>query len=158
MLGAESRALKLYLIVAYVGAVGERYAILDPLLAKYLFGDQTFGVLTLIVLIGLAFDLEVSCGGLINHVAHFNDGALYSIRGAETQACIAAALARSAGNAAYSDEGSNIHVLHLDRIEHAGPREAENIVVGKSRIVVAVGQVQVNGQVVHRRSLRVVLS
>ena len=121
-------------------------------------GHQTLGVLALIVLIGLALGLEVSGGGLIDDVAHFNDGALYGVRGTETQACIAAALTRSAVNVAYSGEGSDVHVLHLDRIEHAGPREAENIVVGKSRIVVAVGQVQVNGQVVHRRSLRVVLS
>ena len=121
-------------------------------------GHQTLGVLALIVLIGLTLGLEVGGGALIDHIAHFNNGALYVVRGAETQARIAAALARSAGHAAYSGEGSDVHVLHLDRIEQAGPREAENIVVGKSRVVVAVGQVQVDGQVVHRRSLQVVPS
>ena len=144
--------------MAYIGAVGERDAILDPLLTEHLFGHQTLGVFALIVLVGLALGLEVSGGALIDHVAHFNNGALYVVRGTETQACIAAALARSAGNAAYSGEGGDVHVLHLDRIEHARPREAEDIIVGESCIMVAIGEVQMDGQVVHRRSSQVVPS
>lgn len=146
------------MVVAYVGPIGEGYAILDPLFTEHMLNYQTFRVLALIVLVGLALGLEVSRGALIDNVAHFNNGALYVVRGTETEARISATLARSAGNAAYSNEGSDVHVLHLDRIEQAGPREAENIIVGKSRVVVAVGQVQVNGQVVHRRSLQVVPS
>lgn len=144
--------------MAHVGAVGEGHAILDPLFTEHLFGDDALGVFTLIVLIVLALGLEVSGGALINHVAHFYDSALYVVRGTEAKGSIAAALAGGAGNAAYGSEGSDIHVLHLDRIEQAGPREAENVVVGVGVGVVAVGQVQVDGQVVHRRSLQVVPS
>lgn len=147
--------MELYLIVAHVGAVGEGDAILDPLLAEHLFGNNALGVFALVVLVALALGLEVSRGALIDDVAHFYDGALYVIRGTEAEGSIAAALAGSAGDGAYSDEGSDVYVLQLDRIEQAGPREAENIVVGESRVVVAIGEVQVDGQVVHRRSFRV---
>lgn len=157
-LSGERCTLELYLIVAYVGAVGERHAILDPLFTEHLFSDDALSVFTLIVLIALALSLEVSRGALINHVAHFYDSALYVVRGTETKCRIAAALARSAGNAAYSGEGSDVHVLHLDRIEQAGPREAEDIVVGVGVGVVGVGEVEMHGHVVHRRSLRVVPS
>lgn len=144
--------------MAYVGAVGERHAILDPLFTEHLFGHDALGVFALVVLVAFAFGLEVSCGALIDHIAHFYDGALYVVRGTEAKGSIATALAGGAGNAAYGGEGSDVHVLHLDRIEQAGPREAENVVVGVGVGVVAVGQVQVDGQVVHRRSLQVVPS
>lgn len=150
--------MKLYLIVAYIGAVGERDTILNPLLTEHFFSDQTFGVLALIIFVACALGCKASCGALIDYVAHFNDGTLYRVRGAKTQACITAAFAGSARNTAYSDEGSDVYVLHLDRIEHAGPREAEDIVVGVGHVVVGIGEVEMHGHVVHRRSLQAVPS
>lgn len=157
-LGAERCTLELNLIVAYVGPVGERYAILDPRLTEHVLSDDTLGVLALVVLVGLALGGEVSSGGLIDHVAHFYDGTLDRVRGTEAKGRIAATLARSTGYTAYGNEGSDVHVLHLDRIEQAGPREAEHVIVGKSCIMVGVGEVEMHGHVVHRRSLRVVPS
>lgn len=142
--------------MAYVGPVGERHAILDPFLTEHMLGHQTFGVLAFIVFVGFALSLEVSCGALINYVAHFYDGTLYCVRRTEAKACITAAFAGGAVNIAYSGEGSNVHVFHLDRIKQAGPREAENIIVGVSVGVVGVGEVEMHGHVVHRRSLQVV--
>lgn len=144
--------------MAHVSAVGEGHAILDPLLTEHLFGDDTLGVLALVVFVGLAFSGEVSSGGLIDHIAHLHDGTLDRVRGAEAKGRIAAALAGGAGDGAYSGEGGEVHVLHFDRIEQAGPREAENIVVGVGVGVVGVGEVEMHGHVVHRRSLRVVPS
>lgn len=157
-LSAERCTLKLYLIVAYVSTIGKGYAILDPRLTEHVLSYQTFRILALIIFVGLALSLEISRGALINYIAHFYDGTLYSVRGTETQARIAATLTRSAVNIAYSDEGSNVHVLYLDRIEHTGPREAEDVIVGVSGIMVAIGKIQVDGHVVHRRSLQVVPS
>lgn len=144
--------------MAYVGAVGEGHAILDPLFTKNLFSDDALGVLALVVLVALALGLEVSRGALIDHVAHFHDSALYVVRGTEAEGSITAALAGGAGNAAYSGEGSDVHVLHLDRIEQAGPREAEDVIVGESARVVGIGEIEVKGEVVHRRSFQVVPS
>jgi len=144
--------------VAHVGPIGERDAILDPRLTKHALGHDTLGVLALVVLIGLALSREVSRGALIDHVAHLHDSALYGVRGAETQRRISAALARSAGHDAYGGEGSDVHVLHLDGIEHARPREAQHVVVRVGRVMVAIGEGEVHGHVVHRKSLRVVPS
>jgi len=157
-LSAERGALKLDLIVTHISPIGERDTILDPRLTKHTLGYNALGVFALVVLIGLAFSREVSRGALIDYVAHFYDGALYCVRGTEAQRRISATLARSAGHDAYSGKGSDVYVLHLDSIEHAGPRKAEHIIVGKSRIMIAIGQVQVDGHVVHRRSLQVVPS
>ena len=154
-LGAERCTLELYLIVAHVGPVGERHAILDPRLTEHVLGDDAFGVLALVVLVGLAFGREVSSGALIDHVAHFHDGTLDRVRGAEAKGRIAATLARSTGDGAYGDEGGEVHVLHLDRIEEPGPREAEDIVVGEGGSVVGVGEGEVKGEVVHRGAFRV---
>lgn len=144
--------------MAHVGAVGEGHAILDPLLTKDLFGDDALGVLALVVLVALALGLEVSRGALIDHIAHFYDSALYVVRGTEAEGSITAALARGAGHAGHGHEGGEVHVLHLDRIEQAGPREAENIIVGVGVGVVGVGEIEMHGHVVHRRSLQVVPS
>lgn len=157
-LGSERCALELYLVVAYIRAVRKRHAILDPLLTEHFFSDQTFSVLALIIFVACALGCEVSCGALIDYVAHFNDGALYSVRGTETKARIATTFARSTVNVAYSGESSNVHVLHFDCIEKAGPCEAENIVIGVGRVMVGVCEVEVHRHVVHRRSLRVVPS
>lgn len=143
--------------MAHVGAVREGDAILDPLLAEDLLGDDALGVLALVVLVGLALGREVSGGALIDDVAHLHDSALDVVRGTEAKSRVAAALARSAGHAAYGDQRRDVHVLHLDGIEDAGPREAEDVIVGERRVMIAVGQVQVDGQVVHRRSFQVVV-
>ncbi len=144
--------------MAYVGAIGEGDAILDPLFTEHMLGDDTLGVFTLVVLISLALSREVSSGALIDHVAHFHDGALYVIRGTEAKGRIAALLAGGAGNAGDSGKGSDVHVLHLDRIEESGPREAEDVIVGESARVVGVGEGEVESEVVHRRSFQVVPS
>lgn len=142
--------------MAHVGPVGERDAILDPRLTEHTLGHDTLGVLALVVLVGLALSREVSRGALIDDVAHLDDSALDRVRGTETQRRISAALARSTGHDAYGGEGSDVHVLQLDGIEHARPREAEHVVVRVGRVMVAVGESEVHGHVVHRKSLRVV--
>ncbi len=152
-LGAERCTLELYLVVAHVSPVGEGDAILHPRLTEHALGHNALGVLALVVLVALALGLEVSSGALIDHVAHFHDSALYVVRGTEAEGSIAAALAGSAGHAAYSGEGGDVHVLHLDRIKQAGPREAEDVIVGVSVGVVGVGEDEVSGEVFHRGSL-----
>ena len=157
-LGAERGALKLNLIVAYVGAVGERDAILVPRLTKDLFGDEHFSDLTLIVLASLADSFKVSLGALIHHVAHFYDGTLYSIRGTETQRRISTTLARGAGEDGEQNKRSSVHIVHLDNVEHSIKDKAEHIVVGESDTSVALAHKNLNGSVGHGVPLSVCLS
>lgn len=138
--------------MAHVGAVGEGNAVLLPRLAEHALGNDALGVLALVVLVGLALGRKVSGGALIDHVAHLHDGALHVVRGAETQGRVAAALAGSTGHAGHGDEGGEVHVLQLDGIEESGPREAEDVVVRESGGVIGVGEGEVEGEVVHRRS------
>ena len=148
-LGAERGALKLDLIVAHVGAVGERDAILMPRLTKDLFGDEHFCDLALIVLASLANGVEVSLAALIDNVAHFHDGTLYCVRGTETQRRIPAALARCAGKRGEQNKRSGVHIVHLDNVEHTIKDKAEHIVVGESDASVALAHKNLNGGVGH---------
>lgn len=148
-LGAERGALKLDLIVAHVGAVGERDAILVPRLAEDLFGDEHFRDLALIVLASLADGVEVSLAALIDHVAHFHDSALYCVRGTETQRRISTALARRARQDGEQNKRSGVHIVHLDSVEHTIKNKAEKIVVGESNARVALAHKNLNGRVGH---------
>lgn len=148
-LSAERGALKLDLIVAHVGAVGERNAILVPRLTKDIFSDEHFSDLALIVLTSLANGVEVSLGALIDNVAHFYDGTLYSVRGTETQRRISAALARRAREDGEQNKRSGVHIVHLDNVEHTIKDKAEHIVVGESNARVTLAHKNLNGRVGH---------
>lgn len=148
-LGAERSALKLDLIVAHVGAVSERDAILMPRLAKDLFGDEHFRDLALIVLASLANGVEVSLGALIDNVAHFHDGTLYCVRRTETQRRISAALARRARKRGEQNKRSGVHIVHLDNVEHTIKDKAEHIVVSESNARVSLAHKNLNGGVGH---------
>lgn len=148
-LGAECGALKLDLIVTYVGAVGERHAILMPRLTKDLLGDEHFCNLALIVLASLANGVEVSLGALIDNVAHFHDGTLYCVRGTETQRRISAALARRAREDGKQNKRSGVHIVHLDNVEHTIKCKAEHVVMGESNARVALTHGNLNGGIGH---------
>ena len=152
-LAGERGTLELNLEVAHIGAVGEGDAVLLPRLAKHALGHDALGVLALVVLVGLALGREVSDGALIDHVAQLDDGALDVVRGTEAKGRVPAALAGGTRDAGHAHEGSEVHVLQLDGIEKAGPREAEDVVVGEGAGVVGVGEGEVEGEVVHRGSL-----
>ena len=152
---AERRALKFDLIVAHVGTVGERYAILMPRFTKDHFGDELFCVLALIVLVAFAEGGKSGGAALIDHDAHFNDGALYSVRGAETQRHSPALRLGGAVNARKQNKRSGVHVLHLDRIEHVVKSKAENVVMSERNAIVAVAHGNVSSEVFHRVHLSV---
>ena len=152
-LSAERGALEFDLIVAHVGAVGEGYAILMPRLTKDLFGDEHFCNLALIVLASLANGVEVSLAALIDNIAHFYDGALYSVRGTETQRRISAALARRAGKRGEQNKRSGVHIVHFDNVEHSIKDKAEHVIMGESNASVALAHENLGRKVVHGVSL-----
>ena len=148
-LGAERGALKLDLIVAHVGAVGERDAILMPRLAEDLFGDEHFCVFALIVLIAFAEGGKTSSGAFIDHVAHFYDSALYSVRRTETQRHGTAFRFSGAVKRGKQNKRSSVYIVHLDRIEHMVKRERKDIIVSECRARVALAHENLDSGIGH---------
>lgn len=148
-LGAERGALEFDLIVAHVGAVGERDAILMPRFTEDLFGNEHFSNFALIVLTSLADSLEIGLAALIDHVPHFHDGALYGVRGTETQRRIPTAFTRRARKHGEQNKRSCVHVVHLDCVEHTIKNKAENIIMSESDASVALAHENLDSGIGH---------
>lgn len=146
---AERGALEFDLIMAHVCAIGKGYAILIPRFTEDLFSDELFCVLALIVFIAFAEGGETSSGAFINHVAHFHDSALYSVRRTETQRHGTALRFSSAVERGEQNKCSSVYIVHLDRIEHVVKRERKDIIVSECRACVVVAKVGVKREVVH---------
>ena len=147
LLVAEGRALVLVLpsdaVLLNISCLREGDAILFPLLAEHLLGDQHLRVLALVVLVGLHQLVKILLGAK-DRGAHAQKHLL--LGGGRTEAESVARAAGSLGDAAHREQLFSGEVTGLRGVHHATVGVGEHVVVGVGEVGVGADEVQSDGE------------